>query len=189
MGRYEVSQRRAAMAARFHRSSLRHQSQRDPLTALRQRMRELAQSRVRFGYRRLLVLLRREGWGDRRRLTVLVDQKMGIRHCDDFSPLECTNRGCGERSRSTKLDSPRPVSIRLSPRRCYGSFHVARVFSTRLRQRAGRQRFIRTVDVNASSKHPAGRARSILAPSSDRPGVKRSRCTTPKTLLVPISLT
>jgi putative transposase len=25
-------------------------------------MRELAQTRVRFGYRRLLVLLRREGW-------------------------------------------------------------------------------------------------------------------------------
>src|SRR5205823_7987006 len=37
-------------------------SRRDPLTALRQRLRELAQTRVRFGYRRLLVLLRREGW-------------------------------------------------------------------------------------------------------------------------------
>ena len=49
MGRYEVSQRRAAMAARFHRSSLRYQSQRDPLTALRQRLRELAQTRVRLG--------------------------------------------------------------------------------------------------------------------------------------------
>ena len=57
MGRYQASQRRAAMAARFHRSSLRYLEQRDPLTALRQRLRELAQTRVRFGYRRLLVLL------------------------------------------------------------------------------------------------------------------------------------
>ena len=32
MGRYQVSQRRAAMTARFHRSSLRYQSQRDPRT-------------------------------------------------------------------------------------------------------------------------------------------------------------
>ena len=62
MGRYEVSERRAVRAARFCLSSIRYQSCRDPLTGLRQRMRELAQTRVRFGYRRLLVLLRREGW-------------------------------------------------------------------------------------------------------------------------------
>jgi len=62
MGRYQVSERRAVRAAQFCLSSIRYESCRDPLTALRQRLRELAQSRVRFGYRRLLVLLRREGW-------------------------------------------------------------------------------------------------------------------------------
>jgi hypothetical protein len=62
MGRHQVSERRATQLARFCLSSIRYQSCRDPLTALRQRMRELAQSRVRFGYRRLLVLLQREGW-------------------------------------------------------------------------------------------------------------------------------
>lgn len=61
-GRYGVSQRRAARAARFWRSSVRYESRRDPLTTLRQRMRELAQTRVRFGYRRLLVVMHREGW-------------------------------------------------------------------------------------------------------------------------------
>ena len=73
MGRYEVSERRATRAARFCLSSIRYQSCRDPLTALRQRMRELAQTRVRFGYRRLLVLLRREGWalGKKRLLSPL----------------------------------------------------------------------------------------------------------------------
>lgn len=44
------------------RASLRYQSHRDPQEALRMRLRELAASRVRFGYRRLTVLLRRDGW-------------------------------------------------------------------------------------------------------------------------------
>ena len=44
------------------RASLRYQSHRDPQVALRMRLRELAASRVRFGYRRLTVLLRRDGW-------------------------------------------------------------------------------------------------------------------------------
>jgi len=48
MGRYQVSQRRAAMTSRVHRSSLRYQSHRDPQTAGRQRLRELAQTRVRL---------------------------------------------------------------------------------------------------------------------------------------------
>ena len=61
-GRYQVSERRATRTARFCLSSIRYRSCRDPQTALRQRLRELAQTRVRFGYRRLLVLRRREGW-------------------------------------------------------------------------------------------------------------------------------
>lgn len=44
------------------RASLRYQSHREPQDALRMRLREVAASRVRFGYRRLTVLLRREGW-------------------------------------------------------------------------------------------------------------------------------
>lgn len=42
--------------------TLRYRSTRDRQDALRQRLRELAAVRVRFGYRRLTVLLRREGW-------------------------------------------------------------------------------------------------------------------------------
>ena len=41
MGRYEVSERRATLTARFCRSSLRYQRRRDPQTALRLRLREL----------------------------------------------------------------------------------------------------------------------------------------------------
>jgi putative transposase len=41
---------------------MRRVSRRDPQTALRMRLRDLAASRVRYGYRRLTVLLNREGW-------------------------------------------------------------------------------------------------------------------------------
>jgi putative transposase len=44
------------------RSTLRYVARRDDQCALRRRLRELAAVRVRFGYRRLTVLLRREGW-------------------------------------------------------------------------------------------------------------------------------
>ena len=46
----------------INRATMNYQSRRDPQHALRTRLRELAASRVRFGYRRLTVMLRREGW-------------------------------------------------------------------------------------------------------------------------------
>ncbi len=61
-GRYGVSERRAWWAARVWRSSLRYESRRDPLPARRPRLRDLAQTRARCGYRRLPVVMRREGW-------------------------------------------------------------------------------------------------------------------------------
>jgi putative transposase len=42
--------------------ALRYESHRYPQEPLRMRLRELAAVRVRFGYRRLTVLLKREGW-------------------------------------------------------------------------------------------------------------------------------
>ncbi len=61
-GAYAVGERRACQAAGFHRSSQRYRSRRDPRAELRVRLRDLAAARVRYGYRRLHVLLRREGW-------------------------------------------------------------------------------------------------------------------------------
>ena len=54
VGRYQISQRGACRVIRATRSLVYYRSRRDPLTALRQRLRELAQTRVRFGYRRAL---------------------------------------------------------------------------------------------------------------------------------------
>jgi putative transposase len=57
-----LSGRRAAGLMKITRVTLRYRSRRPPQDALRQRLRELAATRVRFGYRRLTVILRREGW-------------------------------------------------------------------------------------------------------------------------------
>jgi putative transposase len=59
---HAMSQRRAARLIPVERATLRYTHHRDPQEALRIRLRELAGSRVRYGYRRLTVLLKREGW-------------------------------------------------------------------------------------------------------------------------------
>lgn len=59
---HQLSQRRVAGLIPIERGTLRYMHHRDPQEALRVRLRELAGSRVRYGYRRLTVLLRREGW-------------------------------------------------------------------------------------------------------------------------------
>ena len=57
-----VSERRACQVLRVPRASHRYRSIRDERAALRIRLRDLAGSWIRYGYRRLRVLLRREGW-------------------------------------------------------------------------------------------------------------------------------
>jgi putative transposase len=59
---FALSTRRVSGLMMINRSTMTHRSRRDPQHALRVRLRELAGSRVRFGYRRLTVMLRREGW-------------------------------------------------------------------------------------------------------------------------------
>src|ERR1700729_2745825 len=58
---YEMSQRRACRVISTDRTSVRYHARRSDDGALRERLKALAQERRRFGYRRLHVLLRREG--------------------------------------------------------------------------------------------------------------------------------
>ena len=57
----DLSERRACSIVGADRTMIRYQSRRAPDTELRARLRELANERRRFGYRRLFILLRREG--------------------------------------------------------------------------------------------------------------------------------
>jgi putative transposase len=59
---FDVSERRACRTVGMTRASYRYRSVADPQHELRLRLRDLAASRVRYGYRRLWLLLRREGY-------------------------------------------------------------------------------------------------------------------------------
>ena len=58
---HEVSERLACHALGLDRSTIRYRSRRADDAAVRQRIRELASERRRFGYRRLHYLLKKEG--------------------------------------------------------------------------------------------------------------------------------
>jgi putative transposase len=60
--RHQLSEKRACGLIGITRWINRYQSRRDEQSELRIRLRDLAGSRVRYGYRRLTVMLRREGW-------------------------------------------------------------------------------------------------------------------------------
>jgi putative transposase len=59
---HQVSERRACSVIGADRSSVRYRSIRPPDEGLRSRLRDLSSERRRFGYRRLHILLAREGW-------------------------------------------------------------------------------------------------------------------------------
>lgn len=59
---YQLGTRKACQLVGLNRATYYYQSQAKDQTALRIRLRDLAAARVRYGYRRLHVLLRREGW-------------------------------------------------------------------------------------------------------------------------------
>ena len=61
MDRHGLSERRACQLANLHRSVFQYEKEDGGDEALRRRLRELANERRRFGYRRLHILLQREG--------------------------------------------------------------------------------------------------------------------------------
>ena len=75
---YRVSERRACRVARVPVSTFRYVSMREPRTALRVRIREIAQTRVRYGYRKIRVLLNREGWNVGKKLVYRLYREEGL---------------------------------------------------------------------------------------------------------------
>ena len=75
---YQVSERRACSVARIAVSTFRYESMQEPRTALRQRIREIAQVRVRYGYRKIRVLLNREGWKVGKKLVYRLYREEGL---------------------------------------------------------------------------------------------------------------
>lgn len=59
---HDVSERKACDTMEFPRSTIRYGSVMNPRNPLRMRLKELSMVRVGYGYRRLHILLQREGW-------------------------------------------------------------------------------------------------------------------------------
>lgn len=75
---WAVSIRRACGALRFDRSSYHYKSRRTDPAALKARIKEICETRVRYGYRRVHVVLNREGWDVSIRKTYNVYRAMGL---------------------------------------------------------------------------------------------------------------
>jgi putative transposase len=78
---YAVSERRACGVLLAARATVRYQSVANDRADLRIRLRDLAAARVRYGYRRLHVLLKREGYSANHKLVyrLYVEEGLGIR--------------------------------------------------------------------------------------------------------------
>ena len=98
-----VSERRACQALDVDRSAVHYRSRRPDDGAIRSRLREIAAVRRRFGYRRLHILLRREGvvvnhkklrrlYAEERIIAVLREQEAGGR-----PPMFAANTGSAKR--------------------------------------------------------------------------------------------
>ena len=94
----DVSERRACRVIAADRTVIRYQSRRDDDSALREKLRDLAHQRRRFGYRRLHILLRREGLTINRKKTQRLYREEGL-----------TVRRRKRRKRAVGARAPAPV--------------------------------------------------------------------------------
>jgi putative transposase len=75
---YRLPERRACRALGVSLSSVRYRSVKPSREPLRARLRELAGVRVSYGYRRLWILLQREGWGVNHKLVQRLYREEGL---------------------------------------------------------------------------------------------------------------
>jgi len=99
---FQMSERRACRVIGTDRTSVRYRALRPDDCALRERLKAVAQERRRFGYRRLHVLLRREGH--------LVNRKR-VQRLYREEPLTVRRRGGRKRAIGTR----RPIEVPLRP--------------------------------------------------------------------------
>jgi len=77
-GDWNVSIRRACHVFLLDRSTYHYKSRRPGQAALEQRIKDICQTRVRYGYRRVHVLLRREGWHINQKRTRRIYRELGL---------------------------------------------------------------------------------------------------------------
>ena len=75
---FEIGSRRACGLVLMNRATFYYRSRAKDRSALKMRLRDLAMSRVRFGYLRLTVMLRREGWEVGKKLVYRLYRELGL---------------------------------------------------------------------------------------------------------------
>jgi len=75
---YRVSERRACAAVQLARSTFRYVDHRRDDCVLRQRIKDIAATRVRYGFERIQTLLRREGWRDNHKRAYRIYREEGL---------------------------------------------------------------------------------------------------------------
>ena len=91
---YDVRQSRACRVLRLAISTCGYQSIKDEQAALRMRLKELAVTRVHYGFRRLHILLRREGWqlNAKRVYRLYSEEQLSLRLRRPRRRVTCRNR-------------------------------------------------------------------------------------------------
>ncbi len=131
---FRVSQRKACGAIGIWPSTCRYRSQAQDQSPLRMRIRDLAAARVRYGYRRLHVLLQRAGW------------RINAKRVFRLYPLEGLSRRL--KSRKKRVSTPRVVQPATRPNERW-----SRDFVTACLADGRRFRALRVVD-NVSKVRP-----------------------------------
>ena len=98
---FSVSARRACHVLQATRSTYQYRSRRDPQAFLRKKIRELAEMRTRYGYRRMYVLLRREGWMINHKRVYRLYRAEGLQVRQKPSKRRVAVKARGERSDAT----------------------------------------------------------------------------------------
>jgi len=75
---WRISIRRACRALEVDRSTYHYKSRRSGQAAIEQRIREICHVRVRYGYRRVHIVLRREGWVINQKKTRRIYRELGL---------------------------------------------------------------------------------------------------------------
>ena len=75
---WSVSERHACRTMQAPRSTQRYKSHGDDQADLKKRIKEIAETRVRYGYRRIHVMLRREGWTVNAKRVYRLYHQMGL---------------------------------------------------------------------------------------------------------------
>ncbi|QJU42279.1 transposase [Serratia marcescens] len=84
---YGASERQVCFALRVSRSSFRYRSVAADDSALRLRIREITETRVHYGYRRVHMMLRREGWRDNHKRIYRLYCEQGLSLCSGIVNL------------------------------------------------------------------------------------------------------